>query len=176
MAKKILTTPLSAADLEDIRVGDIIYLTGHIVTCRDVAHRRLIEEGRALPIDVRGGAIFHAGPELSGPRRENRMPLKWFPSAPPPVCGWKSLKRTSSGKPACGLSLAKAVWAREPWRAAGNIRPSTAFSPQAALLLRLRVWRLLKALIGVIWACRKPYGTAGSGIRPADRLHRHSWE
>ena len=62
MAKKILTTPLSAADLEDIRVGDIIYLTGHIVTCRDVAHRRLIEEGRALPIDVRGGAIFHAGP------------------------------------------------------------------------------------------------------------------
>ena len=41
MAKKILTTPLSAADLEDIRVGDIIYLTGHIVTCRDVAHRRL---------------------------------------------------------------------------------------------------------------------------------------
>lgn len=62
MAKKILTTPLSAADLEDIRVGDIIYLTGHIVTCRDVAHRRLIEEGRALPIDVHGGAIFHAGP------------------------------------------------------------------------------------------------------------------
>lgn len=35
--------------------------------------------------------------------------------------------------------------------------------PQAAPLLRLRVWRLLKALIGVISACRKPYGTAGSG-------------
>ncbi len=60
--KKILKTPLTSADLEDIRIGDVIYLDGHIVTCRDVAHRRLIEYGRPLPIDVRGGAIFHAGP------------------------------------------------------------------------------------------------------------------
>ena len=62
MEKKVLTTPLRAEDLEDIHAGDIIYLSGHIVTCRDVAHRRLIEEGRKLPVDVRGGAIFHAGP------------------------------------------------------------------------------------------------------------------
>lgn len=62
MAKKILTTPLRAEDLEDIRIGDIIYLNGHIVTCRDVAHRRLIEGGRELPVDIEGGAIFHAGP------------------------------------------------------------------------------------------------------------------
>ncbi len=61
-AKKILTTPLSAEDLAGIKIGDIIYLTGHLVTCRDVAHRRLIEAGRELPVNVRGGAIFHAGP------------------------------------------------------------------------------------------------------------------
>lgn len=60
--KKILKTPLSSEDLEGIKIGDIIYLTGHLVTCRDVAHRRLIEGGRELPVDVRGGAIFHAGP------------------------------------------------------------------------------------------------------------------
>lgn len=60
--KKILRTPLSAEDLEGIKVGDIVYLTGHLVTCRDVAHRRLIEAGRELPVNVRGGAIFHAGP------------------------------------------------------------------------------------------------------------------
>lgn len=60
--KKILTTPLTAADIEDIRIGDVIYLNGHIVTCRDVAHRRLIEYGRELPVDINGGAIFHAGP------------------------------------------------------------------------------------------------------------------
>lgn len=62
MAKKILTTPIKAEELEDIRIGDIIYLNGHIVTCRDVAHRRLIEAGRELPVDINGGAIFHAGP------------------------------------------------------------------------------------------------------------------
>lgn len=60
--KKILTTPISSEDLEDIKIGDVIYLNGHIVTCRDVAHRRLIEYGRELPVDIKGGAIFHAGP------------------------------------------------------------------------------------------------------------------
>ena len=62
MSKKILTTPIKDEDLEDLRVGDVVYLTGHIVTCRDVAHRRLIEHKRELPVDIRGGAIFHAGP------------------------------------------------------------------------------------------------------------------
>lgn len=62
MTKRILTTPVKAEDLEDIKIGDIIYLTGHIVTCRDVAHRRLIEGKRELPVDIDGGAIFHAGP------------------------------------------------------------------------------------------------------------------
>ena len=62
MAKVVLHTPIKDADIENIKVGDIIYLTGHITTCRDVAHRRVIEEGRALPVDVKNGAILHAGP------------------------------------------------------------------------------------------------------------------
>ena len=60
--KRILTTPIKAEDLQDINVGDIIYLNGYLVTCRDVAHRRLIEEKRPLPVDIDGGAILHAGP------------------------------------------------------------------------------------------------------------------
>ncbi len=62
MSKKILSTPIRDEDLENLRVGDVVYLTGHIVTCRDVAHRRLIEFKRELPVDLKGGAIFHAGP------------------------------------------------------------------------------------------------------------------
>ena len=61
MAKHILTTPIQASDREGIKAGDIIYLNGHITTCRDVAHRRLVEYGRELPVDVRNGAILHAG-------------------------------------------------------------------------------------------------------------------
>ena len=60
--KKIITTPIKSEGLENIRIGDIIYLNGHITTCRDVAHRRLIEDKRALPVNLQGGAIFHAGP------------------------------------------------------------------------------------------------------------------
>lgn len=60
--KKILTTPIKDEDLLDLNVGDVVYLTGTLVTCRDVAHRRLIEQGRELPVNLEGGAIFHAGP------------------------------------------------------------------------------------------------------------------
>ncbi len=60
--KKILTTPISAEDLKDIHIGDIVYLSGSLTTCRDVAHRRVVEEGREIPVDVRNNAILHAGP------------------------------------------------------------------------------------------------------------------
>ncbi|MFS2222648.1 L(+)-tartrate dehydratase subunit beta [Pantoea sp. B65] len=60
--KKILTTPIKDEDLLSLKTGDVVYLTGTLVTCRDVAHRRLIELGRELPVDLNGLAIFHAGP------------------------------------------------------------------------------------------------------------------
>jgi L(+)-tartrate dehydratase beta subunit len=60
--KKVLTTPIKDEDLEGLNVGDVVYLTGRLVTCRDVAHRRLIEQGRELPVNLEGGAILHAGP------------------------------------------------------------------------------------------------------------------
>jgi len=41
---------------------DFLNLNGSMTTCRDVAHRRLVEEERKLPVDVRDAAIFHAGP------------------------------------------------------------------------------------------------------------------
>lgn len=57
-----LKTPVTEEDIKDIRIGDIVYLEGTLVTCRDVAHRRVVEEGLELPVDVRGKAILHAGP------------------------------------------------------------------------------------------------------------------
>ena len=60
--KKVLVTPVSKEDLADIKIGDIVWLDGDLMTCRDVAHRRLVEYGRELPYDIRNKAIFHAGP------------------------------------------------------------------------------------------------------------------
>ena len=60
--KKTLTTPITSEDLEGIIAGDIIYLNGYIVTCRDTAHRRFIDNEVPIPFDLHGLAVFHAGP------------------------------------------------------------------------------------------------------------------
>lgn len=72
--RKVLTTPIQSADLENIHIGDILYLDGYLVTCRDVAHRRLIEGHRKLPVDLEGLAIFHAGP-IVRPTGENQFEM-----------------------------------------------------------------------------------------------------
>ena len=94
--KKILTTPIKAEDLQDIRVGDVIYLTGTLVTCRDVCHRRLIELKRPIPYDLNGKAIFHAGPIV----RKTAINGRWFPLARQPVCVWKVLNVNLLSRPA----------------------------------------------------------------------------
>ena len=53
MSIKHLQTPIKAADLQDIHTGDIVYLTGTLVTARDCVHTRLVKQGRALPVDLK---------------------------------------------------------------------------------------------------------------------------
>ena len=59
---KILKTPIQSEDVEQLKVGDIVFLDGYLVTCRDMAHRRLIDMGMQLPVELEGLAILHAGP------------------------------------------------------------------------------------------------------------------
>ncbi|GHV84491.1 L+-tartrate dehydratase subunit beta [Spirochaetia bacterium] len=62
MTEKHLTTPLSAGDLAELRIGGFVYLSGYLVTGRDDVHQRIIRQGLASPVDLGGKAIFHAGP------------------------------------------------------------------------------------------------------------------
>ncbi|MHC1581055.1 MAG: FumA C-terminus/TtdB family hydratase beta subunit [Methanopyraceae archaeon] len=58
-----LTVPVKDPDeLLGLKVGDIVYLDGTLITARDKAHQRMFEEGREPPVDLKGAAIFHAGP------------------------------------------------------------------------------------------------------------------
>jgi L(+)-tartrate dehydratase beta subunit len=59
---KILKTPIQNEDVQQLRIGDIVFLDGYLVTCRDMAHRRLIDMGMPLPVALEGLAILHAGP------------------------------------------------------------------------------------------------------------------
>jgi len=60
-----ISTPISEADARKLRVGDVIYVSGQIVTARDLAHRRALtymKQGKTLPFNIRDGVVYHCGP------------------------------------------------------------------------------------------------------------------
>lgn len=71
MAEPIrLKTPLKDEDVERLRIGDRVLISGILYTGRDAAHRRLfnlIKEGKELPFDVRGQIIYYVGPTPAPP-------------------------------------------------------------------------------------------------------------
>jgi len=71
MAQPIkITPPLTDADVERLRVGDKVLITGVLYTARDAAHKRLIElldNGERLPFDIKGQLIYYVGPTPARP-------------------------------------------------------------------------------------------------------------
>ncbi|MBE5798792.1 MAG: Fe-S-containing hydro-lyase [Clostridiales bacterium] len=62
---KIIHAPLCADEIQTLRAGDSVLLSGTIYTGRDAAHKRLcalIGEGKELPFDIRNQVIYYAGP------------------------------------------------------------------------------------------------------------------
>lgn len=63
-----LKTPISEGEIRKLKVNDVLYITGTMVTARDQAHRRALEyfkQGKPLPINLEGLAVFHCGPVVS---------------------------------------------------------------------------------------------------------------
>ncbi len=89
MAVYKFKTPISGEDVRKLKVNDTLYITGTIFTARDEAHHRALEfheEGKELPLDLRGLAVFHCGPIVkkeddkwiivaAGPTTSTRMDL-----------------------------------------------------------------------------------------------------
>jgi fumarate hydratase subunit beta len=68
MAVFKLKTPISEEQIRKLKVNDVLYVTGTIVTARDQAHRRAIEffkAGKPLPLSLEGLAVFHCGPVVA---------------------------------------------------------------------------------------------------------------
>jgi len=62
--------PVSPQELEKLRAGDRVILSGVIYTARDAAHKRLTElmqAGGELPVSLEGTAIYYAGPTPEKP-------------------------------------------------------------------------------------------------------------
>ena len=70
--EKHISLPLSKEDIQTLRAGDYVYLTGIMYTARDAAHKRMqetLDANKALPINMEGNAIYYMGPS---PAREGR--------------------------------------------------------------------------------------------------------
>ena len=62
---KVIHAPLLQDEIENLRAGDSVLLSGTIYTGRDAAHKRLcamIDAGEQLPFDIRNQVIYYAGP------------------------------------------------------------------------------------------------------------------
>jgi len=70
MAEYSLTTPLKREDVDRLRAGDTVKLSGYIYTARDAAHKRLVDlikEGKELPMPLEGQIIYYVGPSPTPP-------------------------------------------------------------------------------------------------------------
>ena len=66
------TPPFTDDDVAQLHAGDHVKFYGTIYTARDAAHRRMVEElndGKGLPIDVKGQVIYYVGPTPARPGR-----------------------------------------------------------------------------------------------------------
>ncbi|PKK85738.1 MAG: fumarate hydratase [Thermoplasmata archaeon HGW-Thermoplasmata-1] len=71
MAEHHLKTPISAEEAKKLVAGDVVYVTGTLVTARDEVHEKALKilgEGGRLPVDLSMAALYHCGPVV----RKNR--------------------------------------------------------------------------------------------------------
>ena len=69
MVKKVML-PLTNETLKDLKAGDNVLLNGTMYVGRDAAHKRIVEameQGKRLPFDIEGQAIYFMGPSPSKP-------------------------------------------------------------------------------------------------------------
>ena len=62
---KHIDAPLLKEQIQSLRAGDTVFLSGTVYTGRDAAHKKmceLIKEGKELPFDIQNQVIYYAGP------------------------------------------------------------------------------------------------------------------
>ena len=70
---KQITLPIKKEDIENLKPGDSVYLTGEMYTARDAAHKRMeesIQKGEQLPFELKDSCIYYLGPS---PAREGKV-------------------------------------------------------------------------------------------------------
>jgi fumarate hydratase class I len=58
-----LRTPLTEAQVRDLKVGDVVLISGAAYTGRDAVHHHLMSH--EPPVDLRGAVLYHCGPVVA---------------------------------------------------------------------------------------------------------------
>lgn len=70
MNQKTVHLPLDDVTIMSLHAGDIVTLTGTMLTGRDAAHQRLfdcLQNGKPLPVEITGEVIYYVGPAPTKP-------------------------------------------------------------------------------------------------------------
>ncbi len=63
--RRVNVDTITKAEVADLKAGEVLLLSGKILTGRDAAHKRMtdmLNKGEPLPVDLRGRFIYYVGP------------------------------------------------------------------------------------------------------------------
>lgn len=67
-----IQTPLQQDQLNSLKAGDLVFITGTIYTARDAAHKKMMEDFQTngkLPFDIANQILYYVGPSPTPPNQ-----------------------------------------------------------------------------------------------------------
>ncbi len=72
---KRLDYPFTQEKIRELRVGDMVLISGKLFTGRDAVHKRL-HEGTKPPVDLKNQIIYHCGPVVLQDKKTKKYEVK----------------------------------------------------------------------------------------------------
>lgn len=72
---KRLSYPFTKEQVLDLKVGDMVLITGKLFTGRDAVHKR-IHDGTKPPVDLKNQIIYHCGPVVLKDKKTGKWEVK----------------------------------------------------------------------------------------------------
>lgn len=66
-----LRAPITEEQIRELKVGDVVKISGRMYTGRDAIHHHLMGEGVEAPVDLNGQIIYHCGPVMAKDENDN---------------------------------------------------------------------------------------------------------
>jgi L(+)-tartrate dehydratase beta subunit len=73
------TTPVTEAQVRNLRVNDTVTLNGTLFGIRDATHIHLFDRGRKTRFDLRGHALIHTAPNVRKVEKSKEYPTGYAP-------------------------------------------------------------------------------------------------